>query len=118
MAERTKTYVVDHLDLELGPWSALEYQAIAAETSKIGSNFRLTSVHDQLTLPRELLNTAGFTVDNRSVEEVYGPQKNRVCLLDPAAGLELSPDDAKQFDVFLFGGILGKQDQSATEVCT
>lgn len=35
------------------------------------------------------------------------PDKSRVCLLDPSATKELSPEDGETFDVFLFGGILG-----------
>jgi ribosome biogenesis SPOUT family RNA methylase Rps3 len=31
----------------------------------------------------------------------------RVCLLDPRAEAEISPDDKDKFDVFLYGGILG-----------
>jgi ribosome biogenesis SPOUT family RNA methylase Rps3 len=30
-------------------------------------------------------------------------------LLDPAAAKDLSPQDGDTFDIFLFGGILGKQ---------
>jgi ribosome biogenesis SPOUT family RNA methylase Rps3 len=42
------------------------------------------------------------------VEELYAADKARVCLLDPAAAKDLSPADGDTFDVFLFGGILGK----------
>jgi len=31
----------------------------------------------------------------------------RVCLLDPRAPKELSPEDGDDFDIFLYGGILG-----------
>lgn len=41
------------------------------------------------------------------MEEIYGEEKGRVCLLDPAAKEELRPSDGEVFDVFLFGGILG-----------
>ena len=33
--------------------------------------------------------------------------KARVCLLDPRAEKELAPEDAQNFDLFLYGGILG-----------
>jgi ribosome biogenesis SPOUT family RNA methylase Rps3 len=35
------------------------------------------------------------------------PPKERVCLLDPKAEKTISPADSDEFDVFLFGGILG-----------
>ena len=109
MSRDPKTYVVEHLDPELGPWSSLEYQAIAMETAAVGSKFCLSSVPETLELPEKLQNTDGLLIENRSVEEIYSEDKGRVCLLDPAAKLELSPEDAVQFDVFLFGGILGNR---------
>ncbi|CAK7567357.1 MAG: hypothetical protein SEPTF4163_005320 [Sporothrix epigloea] len=101
-----KTYIVEHLDEELGQWSELEYITIARETG----NFCLSSIPSTLVLPQELKNTPGFVAETRGVEEVYGQDpvlKARVCLLDPAAKQELSPEDGDLFDVFLFGGILG-----------
>jgi len=103
----TKTYVVEHLDQELGPWSVLEYAAIAQESHDARAKFCLSSVPQALRLPPELQDIKGLVVEYRSVEVVYGKQKNRVCLLDPAASKELSPGDGEAFDVFLFGGILG-----------
>lgn len=35
------------------------------------------------------------------------PHKQRICLLDPKAEKEISPEDRESFDSFLFGGILG-----------
>ena len=103
-----KSYVVEHLDPELEEWSALEYAAIAAETHASGSTFLLTSVKSVTLLPPSLRASAGLKVESRSVEELFEDKKNQVCLLDPAAGKELSPEDASHFNVFLFGGILGK----------
>lgn len=102
-----KTYVVEHLDPELGPWSSLEYVAIAEESRDAGVRFCLSSVPEQLSLPQRLLDIPGVVVEHRSVEVVYAKQMDRVCLLDPAAAEELRPEDGQKFDVFLFGGILG-----------
>ena len=102
-----KTYVVEHLDDELGPWSELEYITIAKESHEAGSKFCLSSVPASLELPQALQVVPGFTADGRSVETLYADDKSRVCLLDPSATKELSPEDAEKFDVFLFGGILG-----------
>lgn len=104
-----KTYIVEHLDDELGPWSELEYITIAKESHQAGAKFCLTSVPPSLALPDTLKAVPGFTADGDSVEKIYAADKSRVCLLDPAATKELSPTDGDTFDVFLFGGILGER---------
>jgi ribosome biogenesis SPOUT family RNA methylase Rps3 len=103
-----KTYIVEHLDDELGPWSALEYVTIAEESRAAGAKFCLSSVPSTLVLPAVLEHVPGFTADERSVETLYAEDKSRVCLLDPSATKELRPEDSDAFDVFLFGGILGE----------
>jgi ribosome biogenesis SPOUT family RNA methylase Rps3 len=110
MSSPTKsyTYVVEHLDPELESWSSLEYASIAAESHAANSKFFLSSVSPNLKLPANLQNVEGLTVEPRSVEEIFKDKKGKVCLLDPSAEKELSPDDGDIFEVFLFGGILGK----------
>ena len=103
----SKTYIVEHLDDELGPWSELEYITIAKESHAAGSKFCLSSIPTTLSLPEALKSVPGFTADGQSVEVLYASDKSRVCLLDPSATKELSPEDGDKFDVFLFGGILG-----------
>lgn len=102
-----KTFIVEHLDPELGEWSALEYKCIARETAATGSSFYLTSVPHELQLPEPLKNVSELNVEHRGIEEIYADKKDRVCLLDPSAKEELSPKDGDNFDIFLFGGILG-----------
>ena len=101
------TFVVEHLDPELGPWSALEYQAIAVESKNAGCNFMLSSIPESLRSSPDFRAVMDIAVTGDSIETVYADRKSRVCLLDPAAKQELSPSDAELFDVFLFGGILG-----------
>ena len=101
------SYIVEHLDPELGPWSTLEYRSIAQESAEAGVRFILSSVPKVLSLPSELRDLQTLTIEHLSVEEVFQEDKGRVCLLDPAATVELSPEDGVKFDVFLFGGILG-----------
>ena len=103
----TKTYIVEHLDPELGEWSALEYSAIARESSEAGANFCLSSIPATLSVPSEITTTRSTTIEHRSVEEMFRERKDHVCLLDPAATAELVPEDCRRFDVFLYGGILG-----------
>ena len=104
---KVKTYVVEHLDHELGPWSALEYKAIAQESANAGAKFCLSSVSKKLELPAELRPKKNLVIENRSVEAIFADDKTRICLLDPAARDELGVADTELFDVFLFGGILG-----------
>lgn len=114
---RAAIYVVEHLDPELGPWSALEYACIARESYNAGAQFVLSSVPTTLQMPRGLASTAGLQVEHRSVEEIFAHCKANVCLLDPAAETELSPEDGDLFSVFLFGGILGAHWQSSSALC-
>ena len=104
---RSKTYVVEHLDPDLGPWSTLEYVAIAQECRDAGAIFCLSSVGADVKIPQEIRSIEGLVLEARSAEEIFRDNKNQVCLLDPAAAADLDPDDASSFDVFLFGGILG-----------
>ncbi|RYP61660.1 hypothetical protein DL770_009739 [Monosporascus sp. CRB-9-2] len=116
-APKAYTYIVEHLDPELGPWSELEYACIAKETQACapaqnggGSTFCLSSLPPSLKVPEALLaRSPTFRAETRGVEDMYpGPEdKRRVCLLDPQAERDLCPEDAKAFGAFLFGGILG-----------
>ncbi|KAH9881488.1 hypothetical protein IAQ61_000213 [Plenodomus lingam] len=107
MAGAGKTFVVEHLDPELEAWSSLEYSTIAAESHAAGAQFLLSSVPASLKLPANLQAIQGLTVETRGIEEMYAHKKDKVCLLDPAASKDLSPEDGDEFDIFLFGGILG-----------
>ncbi|KAI9829759.1 MAG: hypothetical protein M1819_005996 [Sarea resinae] len=104
---KPKTYVVEHLDPELGPWSALEYLTIAQESQKAGVGFCLSSVPESLRSQEELQSIEGLQVEGKDVENLFADKRGTVCLLDPAATKDLSPEDGDQFSVFLFGGILG-----------
>lgn len=104
---KSVAFVVEHLDPELGPWSALEYACIARESHASGARFLLSSVPAELQMPADLAAAQGLEVEQRSVEEIFADRTDKVCLLDPAAPVELSPEDGDTFEVFLFGGILG-----------
>lgn len=118
-----KVYIVEHLDPELGPWSELEYIAIAHESQDSGSSFTLSSVSPDFKIPEALKAIPVFKATQSSVEDIYAATKNTVCLLDPAAEKDLSPEDAQEFGTFLFGGILGESAHrtslgGASIVCT
>lgn len=107
-----KTYVVEHLDPELEAWSALEYQTIARECLEDEANFLLTSVSPDLNIENHFHNIENTKIARSGIEDLYGQDgQGCICLLDPRAERELSPQDSEQFDVFLFGGILGKATQ-------
>ena len=106
--DRDITFVVEHLDPELGPWSELEYKAIAQESRRAGCHFVLSSVPEPLLSSEALCDLEGASVRTQSVDALFEDQKQRVCLLDPAAQQDLSPSDINIFNVFLFGGILGR----------
>ena len=103
-----KTFIVEHLDEELGPWSELEYLAIAAETQEAKGRFIISSLPPAFRVPEDLASNAAFTAEQRGVEDIYATDKAHVCLLDPAAAKDLAPEDGEAFDAFLFGGILGR----------
>lgn len=103
-----KVYIVEHLDPELGPWSELEYISIAEESEASGSSFTLSSLPAEFKVPESLKAIRTFKPTQDSVENIYASNKNTVCLLDPAAEKDLSPEDAQEFSAFLFGGILGE----------
>lgn len=107
MSTTGKTFIVEHLDPELGPWSELEYLAIASETKDTNGSFILSSLPEAFKVPAALDANSAFKAERRGVEELYAANKSRVCLLDPAAAKDLSPEDGETFDAFLFGGILG-----------
>ncbi|KAI0015136.1 SAM-dependent RNA methyltransferase [Xylariomycetidae sp. FL0641] len=107
-----KTYIVEHLDPELGPWSALEYAAIARETAAAGGGvFCLSSLPPGFVVPAPVRDAApeAFRPEHQAVEALYpGDEgRKRVCLLDPQAERDLCPEDGGVFEAFLFGGILG-----------
>lgn len=104
-----KTYVVEHLDPEMGPWSVLEYRCIAEEVHRAGARCYLSSVPESLQLPDELEGLPSLKISHRDAESLFADIHEKVCLLDPAADRELSPKDGDEFEVFLFGGILGTQ---------
>ncbi|EXJ84710.1 carboxypeptidase D [Capronia epimyces CBS 606.96] len=109
MPNLTYTFVVEHLDPEVGPWSALEYKTIAKESKQQNCRFILSSVPPSLLETQDLkhLQSVGAEARSDSVEAYFASKKEKICLLDPAAEQELDPSDAAVFDVFLFGGILG-----------
>ena len=101
-------YVVEHLDPEMGPWSTLEYLAIAQESEDARVEFWLSSIPKEAVIPQDVRDARGLSIKQQRAEKLFDSNRRRVCLLDPAAAAELNPEDDEKFDIFLFGGILGQ----------
>ena len=102
-----KAVVVEHLDPELEEWSTLEYASIADECREAGVLFYLCSIPTNFKLPDQLKEHAAVRVESGNAEDIFAAVKDNVCLLDPSASKELSPEDGDKFNIYLFGGILG-----------
>lgn len=108
-------YIVEHLDPEIEAWQLLEYNTIATESAKAGSQLFVTGVPEKLfqTLPSDKT----FQVSRQGIEEMVSQKiiaRDKVCLLDPKGEGELSPKDGDRFQVYLFGGILGDEPPRGT----
>ena len=90
-------FIVEHMEPEMYSWCVIEYTHISRIVGK--SNLIFTNVKKGA----ELINNIG---DVR-IESVKELKLNNLCLLDPSAKQLLKTEDKKQFDYFLFGGILG-----------
>ncbi|KAK5138241.1 hypothetical protein LTR08_003302 [Meristemomyces frigidus] len=104
------TFIVEHLDPELEEWQSLEYRSIYQECNSTGAQFILSGLADPSTVQKQL-DLPSSSLQQKGVETIYAtPEaRARVCLLDPKAEKDISPEDAGVFDAFLFGGILGDE---------
>lgn len=106
-------FVIEHMEPEFSEWVKLEYLQIQRDVGQ--KNFYISSIPNNVTesdLPKEFVeNKLQWThIDInqfKEIDESFPEDSERVCLLDPASKVELSPEDAEKFDFFLFGGILG-----------
>jgi ribosome biogenesis SPOUT family RNA methylase Rps3 len=92
-------YVIEHLEENLWPWCILEYMHLAAYVGE--KNCWFTNVKSS-ELPGKAIT-----------ESVTNIGLTNVCVLDPAASVTLTSNEAKQFDYFVFGGILGNDPPEA-----
>ncbi|KAK4496243.1 hypothetical protein PRZ48_012223 [Zasmidium cellare] len=106
--KRKHTFIVEHLDPELEDWQALEYNCIYEESQAADSAFLLSGLTSSFD-SAEKLRVPESSKTKQTVEALYpsAEQRQKVCLLDPKAEKDLSPEDGELFEAFLFGGILG-----------
>lgn len=87
--------VIEHLDPEVFKWCEIEYEHISEVLGKENVLFTNTD--------SDVLAKFGKT-EKRSVSEL---QLDDACVLDPEAKETLTPEIAKRYKHFIFGGILG-----------
>jgi len=95
------TFVIEHLEPRMYPWCLLEYKHISQIVGK--GNLIFTNVKKGA----EKLKKLG-EVKKESVKDL---KLQKACILDPSAKKLLTPKEAKKFDYFIFGGILGDNPQ-------
>ena len=85
----------------IGPSSQLHF------TSLSSSSIPPLESYLKDTTPSTSSKAHLHTIPILELVEKLGTTPARVCLLDPRAPKELSPEDGETFDIFLYGGILG-----------
>ncbi|KAL7412757.1 DUF431-domain-containing protein [Mrakia frigida] len=117
-------FVIEHLEeddaesKEVPAWVGLEYtHMLTLSPPESTVHFTSLSPSSRLALasafapaPQStptLATAAAHTSDVLTLIKDMNIDISRVCLLDPKAEKELAPEDGEEFDVFLFGGILG-----------
>lgn len=91
-------FIIEHLELRMYRWCLLEYKHISERMGK--QNLIFTNINQA---DKHKLSNLGkvFT------KPVANLNLKRLCILDPYVDKTLKPTDAKLFDYFIFGGILG-----------
>ncbi len=90
-------FIIEHLEEEISNWTLAEYRKISQTVGK--QNLIFTNVKKD----SDKLKNSGEI----KKESVLDLQLNNSCLLDPLAEKTLTSSEAKRFDYFIFGGILG-----------
>ncbi|HLC85972.1 MAG TPA: SAM-dependent methyltransferase [Candidatus Nanoarchaeia archaeon] len=97
-------FIIEHLEKKLYEWCMIEYEHISKIVGK--KNLIFTNTREKK------LKKFG-NVEPKSVTKL---KLRNACLLDPKAKKTLISEEAKNFDYFIFGGILGDYpEQGRTE---
>ncbi|MBI5391776.1 hypothetical protein HZB00_02120 [Candidatus Woesearchaeota archaeon] len=92
------TFIIEHAEKKLSQWCVIEYRQMSKYVGK--QNLFFTNI-----LKKDVKKLKPYgSVETRSMTQL---QLQKVCILDPNTKKTLTPEDAKQFDYFVFGGILG-----------
>lgn len=90
-------YIIEHLEPELGKWCMIEYARISSIVGK--NNLWFTNIKKT----NKQLSKLGKVFQ----ESVSKMKLENAAVLDPEAKKQLTPDNAKHFNYFIIGGILG-----------
>ncbi len=93
-----KIFIIEHLEPKLWPWCIIEYKHISKTIGK--SRVWFTNI------PRSQIKKLAHygKVFTQSVKSF---QLENACILDPESNTTLTPNNAKKFQYFILGGILG-----------
>ena len=91
-------YIIEHLELDLHEWCLIEYKHISKIVGK--NNVWFTNI-------RNTDKNKIFKYGKVFRESVKFMNLEKACILDPETSALLTPKDSKQFNYFIFGGILG-----------
>ena len=94
-----KIFIIEHIEKKLWKWCFIEYKHISKTVGK--ENLWFTNIKNEKEA--EKLKIYG-KVFKDSVKKI---KLNKACILDPESDKTLTPEKAKVFDYFIFGGILG-----------
>ena len=92
-------FAVEHLEPELFEWCLIEYKNISLTVGK--NNLWFTNLKTDKN--KKILAPYG-KVFSQSIREL---KLDNVCVLDPTSQKTLDASEAKLFNYFIFGGILG-----------
>ena len=91
-------FIIEHLEKRLWPWCIIEYKNISQMVGKKHVWFANVSTGAKLR------KFGRVTKESVTCSISSNP---RVCVLDPVADKQLTPQEAQKFDYFVLGGILG-----------
>ncbi len=89
-------YIIEHLEPRMYPWCVMEYKHISELVGK--NNLLITNAK-----PTKALDSYA-QIKKTSIKDLH---LQNICILDPDAPKTLTLPEAKTFDHFIFGGILG-----------
>jgi len=100
---RQSIFIIEHLEPNLWDWCLIEYKNISKIVGK--QNLWITNVKRK----NKKLERIAIVYKKRFSDILTEKKlnKKKICVLDPQAKKELSPKKAKNFEYFVFGGILG-----------
>ena len=90
-------YIIEHLEPKLWKWCRIEYKHISQIVGK--NNLWFTKINSKNKDLKEYGKVIKDSVSDLNL--------TNACVLDPEAKKLLTPEEARKFSYFVFGGILG-----------